>query len=120
MQDANPNDPGTIKATQMVELRRAAGLSQQALAERVRCSVSLVALFERGYAPTRSVTLVRVLAVLAAESGGQAPPVARAERGANAPGVGAERRSRTHKDERPASQPGAPSTVDCGDHRVRA
>ena len=55
----------------MVTLRRAAGLSQQALAERARCSISLVALFERGYTPKRSATLARVLAVLAAESDSQ-------------------------------------------------
>ena len=50
------------------ELRKAAGLSQQALAERAKCSISAVALFERGYAPRRSATLKRVLAVLARES----------------------------------------------------
>lgn len=49
------------------ELRKAAGLSQQALAEQAKCSISAVALFERGYAPRRSATLDRVLAVLAKE-----------------------------------------------------
>lgn len=54
---------------QLGELRRAAGLSQQALAERAKCSISAVALFERGYVPRSSATLERVLAVLAAEVG---------------------------------------------------
>lgn len=49
------------------ELRRAAGLSQQALAERAKCSISTVALFERGYTPKRSATLDRVLAILSTE-----------------------------------------------------
>ncbi len=47
-------------------LRRAAGLSQQELAERARCSFSSVRLMESGYRPSggRSAVLERVLAVL--------------------------------------------------------
>lgn len=52
----------------LLALRRAAGLSQQALAERAKCSISSVVLFERGYAPPRSGTLARVLAVLTGEA----------------------------------------------------
>jgi transcriptional regulator with XRE-family HTH domain len=56
------------RTPELHELRKAAGLSQQALAERAKCSISTVALFERGYAPRRSATLKRVLAVLAQEN----------------------------------------------------
>jgi transcriptional regulator with XRE-family HTH domain len=48
-------------------LRDAAGLSQQALAERAECAISTVALLERGYLPKRSSALARVLAVLTVE-----------------------------------------------------
>lgn len=57
----------SITTPELRELRKAAGLSQQALAERAKCSISTVALFERGYSPRRSVTLARLLAVLAGE-----------------------------------------------------
>jgi transcriptional regulator with XRE-family HTH domain len=63
-----PNVRDRTQPTELRELRKAVGLSQQALAERAKCSISAVALFERGYAPRRSPTLDRVLAVLARES----------------------------------------------------
>ncbi len=40
--------------------RRAAGLSQQALAERAVCSVSMVRLVESGYEPDGSLVLPRI------------------------------------------------------------
>jgi transcriptional regulator with XRE-family HTH domain len=45
-------------------MRRAAGLSQQRLAELADCSLAAVALFERGYQPDTSAVLPRILAVL--------------------------------------------------------
>ena len=44
--------------------RRAAGLSQQRLAELAGCSVSAVRLFERGYQPEPSAVRERVEAIL--------------------------------------------------------
>ncbi len=49
------------------ELRRAAGFSQQRVAELAECSINMVGLFERGYAPASSQVLGRVTAVLNAE-----------------------------------------------------
>ncbi len=48
--------------------RREAGLSQQALAERAHCSLSMVRLFERGYEPESGEVLDRVLAVLSPDA----------------------------------------------------
>jgi transcriptional regulator with XRE-family HTH domain len=67
--DGSANDgPINVRA-----MRHAAGLSQQALAARAECSISAVALFERGYAPKRSAVLDRVLAALTGERGLGAP-----------------------------------------------
>jgi transcriptional regulator with XRE-family HTH domain len=44
--------------------RLAAGLSQQDLAQRAHCSLSVVRLFDRGYTPEHSATLARVEHVL--------------------------------------------------------
>jgi transcriptional regulator with XRE-family HTH domain len=44
--------------------RRMAGLSQQALAERAHCSMSYVALLEKGFTPISSLVLERIVAVL--------------------------------------------------------
>jgi transcriptional regulator with XRE-family HTH domain len=46
------------------EQRRAVGISQQELARRAGCSISIVGLLERGYRPSQSDVLERVLAVL--------------------------------------------------------
>ena len=46
------------------ELRRAAGLSQQRVAELAGCSIGMIGLLERGYAPASSRVLDRVAAVL--------------------------------------------------------
>lgn len=60
----------SVDATAVVgglrEQRRAAGLSQQVLAEKAGCSVSYVRVLEQGFAPDRSEVLPRVLAVLSA------------------------------------------------------
>jgi transcriptional regulator with XRE-family HTH domain len=66
--NVNGHRSGNDQSPQLGELRRAAGLSQQQLAERAKCSLSTVALFERGYTPKRSATLVRLLDVLVVES----------------------------------------------------
>jgi transcriptional regulator with XRE-family HTH domain len=63
----NVSDGVRSHPSEIGERRRAAGLSQQALAERAKCSISTIALFERGYTPKRSATLDRVLAILGAE-----------------------------------------------------
>ncbi len=55
---------GTRDSGGLREQRRAAGLSQQRLAELAGCSVSAVRLFERGYQPSPSAVLTRVEAVL--------------------------------------------------------
>ena len=46
------------------ELRRATGLSQQELAFRAHCSLPYVAMLERGFAPTHSNVLPRILTAL--------------------------------------------------------
>lgn len=46
-------------------LRRAAGMSQQRLAELAGCSVSMVRVLESGYEPERSDVLPRLVAALA-------------------------------------------------------
>lgn len=51
----------THSAGSLRDHRIAAGLSQQALATRADCSVAMVRLLERGYAPEGSAVLVRVL-----------------------------------------------------------
>jgi len=53
--------------------RRAAGLSQEAIARLVPCSTNTIRLFEKGYAPPQSAVRERLLAVLDA-LGGSAPP----------------------------------------------
>jgi hypothetical protein len=62
--------------------RQAAGLTRQALAEKAKCSIASVALFEGGYAPERSAVLPRLFAALKdlpmdddAESGTDSPRV---------------------------------------------
>lgn len=45
-------------------LRKAAGMSQERLAQLAGCSLHTVALFERGYRPGRSDVLPRIIAVL--------------------------------------------------------
>ena len=52
--------------------RRAAGLSQEAIARLVPCSTNTIRLFEKGYAPPRSVVRERLLTVLDALA--EAPP----------------------------------------------
>lgn len=46
------------------EHRVAAGLSQQTLAEMVRCSISMIRLLESGYRPEHSEVFTRIAAVL--------------------------------------------------------
>ncbi len=53
-----------ISLTDVRSRRRAAGLSQQDLAQRAHCSLSVVRLFDRGYTPEHSATLARVERVL--------------------------------------------------------
>jgi len=53
-------------------LRNAAGLSQQRVAERADCSLAAVALYERGYRPSTSTVLPRILAVLNEEGAASA------------------------------------------------
>jgi transcriptional regulator with XRE-family HTH domain len=60
--------PESASTGELRQLRTAAGLSQQSLAERANCSISTVALLERGYVPKRSATLTRLLAVLGSEN----------------------------------------------------
>lgn len=57
-----PNDKEI--ARDLREHRKAAGLSQQTVAERAHCSISMVQLLEAGYAPRRGEVLDRVLAVV--------------------------------------------------------
>ena len=45
-------------------LRETAGFSQQRVAELAGCSLAAVALFERGYRPSTSKVLPRIVAVL--------------------------------------------------------
>jgi transcriptional regulator with XRE-family HTH domain len=47
------------------QVRRAAGISQEALAQCAGCSLSMVRLLESGYRPDASNVLDRVLSVLA-------------------------------------------------------
>lgn len=49
---------------QLRGLRKAANLSQEALAREAGCSTASVKLFENGYAPNRSEVLPRILRVL--------------------------------------------------------
>jgi transcriptional regulator with XRE-family HTH domain len=58
--------PESVSSGELRQLRATAGLSQQGLAQRAECSISTVALLERGYAPKQSGALARVLAVLTA------------------------------------------------------
>ena len=51
------------------ELRRAQGLSQQDLARLAACSVGYVRLLERGFEPSESRVMPRLLAALAGEAG---------------------------------------------------
>jgi transcriptional regulator with XRE-family HTH domain len=57
-----------VAAVELRTQRRAAGLSQQKVAELAHCSLATVALFERGYRPTRSAVLPRIVQVLANQS----------------------------------------------------
>jgi transcriptional regulator with XRE-family HTH domain len=50
--------------TELRSMRRAAGLSQQRVAELAGCSLQAVALYERGYQPETSAVLPRIRAVL--------------------------------------------------------
>lgn len=50
------------------QLRRAAGLSQQELAERAHCSIAIVRLLEGGYQPKHSDVLPRLVAILESKS----------------------------------------------------
>lgn len=51
------------------DLRRANGLSQEALARRADCSTKMVALLEGGYLPGRSAVLVRIASALSKTNG---------------------------------------------------
>jgi transcriptional regulator with XRE-family HTH domain len=55
---------GTNDKPEVRRLRRAAGLTQQELAERAGCSISYVRLLERGYAPSFSEVITRLERVL--------------------------------------------------------
>jgi predicted transcriptional regulator len=46
------------------ERRKAAGLSQESLARAADCSTAMVKLLERGFTPTRSAVLPRIVRVL--------------------------------------------------------
>jgi transcriptional regulator with XRE-family HTH domain len=59
---ANPSV--TVNLSGFREARLAANLSQQQIAIRACCSISYVRLLERGFQPTRSDVLPRVLAAL--------------------------------------------------------
>jgi transcriptional regulator with XRE-family HTH domain len=50
------------------ERRRAAGLTQQRLAELARCSIHSVRLFETGYSPASSAVLGRLVRILDGDS----------------------------------------------------
>jgi predicted transcriptional regulator len=54
-----------MNANELRDRRRRAGISQQALAQLAACSVSIVRLLERGYAPPESPTRDRIARVLA-------------------------------------------------------
>ena len=56
------------------QLRTAAGLSQQQVAELAKCSVTSVAQLERGLRPKRSEVAGRIVAILAPENDNGAPP----------------------------------------------
>lgn len=63
---------------QLRDLRRRAGLSQERLAHRADCSLSMVKLLERGYVPERSDVLDRIAAVLSSTNeGAGAGPLAK-------------------------------------------
>lgn len=57
-------NPDTIQ--NLLDRRRRLGFTRQRLAEEARCSLSHVALFEKGYRPQTSAVLPRLLAVLEA------------------------------------------------------
>lgn len=74
---ANATDPvGAIR-----DQRRAAGMSQQRLAELAHCSVSYVRLLERGFAPASSDVLPRVLDALCPSTSNGGPAKAAAAKG---------------------------------------
>lgn len=58
-----PGQVGSLRAA-----RRAAGLTQQTLAERAGCSISYVRLIEQGFAPTSSDVLPRIADALTKEN----------------------------------------------------
>lgn len=60
-------------APDLKALRRAAGLSQQRVAERAGCSLSMIRILESGYVPEHSDVLPRVLAALIDPSTTEAP-----------------------------------------------
>jgi transcriptional regulator with XRE-family HTH domain len=68
----------TAKATpeggDLRQLRRAAGLSQQELAERTHCSIAIVRLLESGYQPKHSDVLPRLVAVLESDTAPMGEP----------------------------------------------
>jgi transcriptional regulator with XRE-family HTH domain len=73
MVSANVTTPGGVR-----EMRRAAGLSQQQLAGRADCSVSMVRLVESGYRPDGpSAVIERIADVLNHERPEAATPGAR-------------------------------------------
>lgn len=53
-----------MKGGNLKTARLAAGLSQQALAEKADCSIHTVRVYERGYVPHESEVLGRIWAVL--------------------------------------------------------
>ncbi len=60
----NGNPVGGGGVAHLRAMRRAAGISQERLAQLADCSLHTVALFERGYRPSRSDVLPRIVAVL--------------------------------------------------------
>jgi transcriptional regulator with XRE-family HTH domain len=60
--------------TELRQLRAAAGLSQQQVAELAKCSVTSVAQLERGLRPKRSEVAGRIVAVLAPVNDNGVPP----------------------------------------------
>lgn len=57
-----------VATTDLRAARRAAGLSQQELAQRAGCSIAYLRLLERGFAPDRSTVLPRIVHALDPDS----------------------------------------------------
>jgi transcriptional regulator with XRE-family HTH domain len=66
----------TPEGGRLRERRLEAGITQQQLAERARCSIALVRLFESGYQPGHSNVLPRIVAVLESDTTSPASEVA--------------------------------------------